>query len=82
MSDDQLEDLKQYMDSRFTAIDRRFNDIDSRFDSVDSHLVELREEMRDGFAGVGEAIEGVNDRLDSYQKSSERRLAILERKAV
>ena len=47
MNDDQLDDLKQFIDSRVSQAETRLED----------QLKGLRAEMRDGFAGVGEAIE-------------------------
>lgn len=47
MNDDQLDDLKQFIDSRISQAEARLED----------QIKELGTEMRDGFAGVAEAIE-------------------------
>jgi len=54
MNDQQLEDLKQFIDSRISQSEAR----------TDEKLEEIRKEMLDGFAGVGEAIEEVNKQVD------------------
>lgn len=54
MKDEQLEDLKQFIDSRISQSEARTNE----------KLEELRREMLEGFAGVGEAIEEINKQVD------------------
>jgi hypothetical protein len=43
---------------------------------------ELRDDVRNGFAGVGEAIEQINQRLDKRHKAVDQRLTKLERKVA
>lgn len=65
MSDEQLEDLKQFIDVRISQSEARTKD----------QIEDLRKEMLDGFAGVGEAIEEINKQVDE-------RLTKLERHSV
>jgi hypothetical protein len=67
---DTLEDLKQFVDSRTSQSEvRTINAMDEKISQTETRLEEkideLREEMRDGFAGVGEAIEDIHARLDA-----------------
>jgi chaperonin cofactor prefoldin len=76
MNDDQLEDLKQFIDSRISQSEQTFDH------KLDEKLGALRKEMLDGFAGVGEAIENVHTQLDKTKAEFETRIAKLERQAV
>jgi DNA anti-recombination protein RmuC len=40
------------VDRRFDQVDRRFEQVDQRFDRVEGEIVELRREMRSGFAAL------------------------------
>lgn len=40
------------LEERFDGIDRRFDEVDRRFDRVEGELMELRREMRTGFASL------------------------------
>jgi len=40
------------LEERFDGIDRRFDEVDRRFDRVEGEIVELRSEMRAGFAAL------------------------------
>ncbi len=76
MNDQQLEDLKQFIDSRISQTEARF---DGKLEDLGENLQEkienLRKEMLDGFAGVGEAIEEINKHIDE-------RLTKLEQQAA
>lgn len=61
MNDAQLDDLKQFIDSRISQTEGRLGE---RIDNIESRLDALRKEMLDGFAGVGEAIEEINKQFD------------------
>ena len=50
MNDQQLEDLKQFIDTRISQAEARFDE------NLEEKLEALRKEMLDGFTGVGEAI--------------------------
>jgi hypothetical protein len=58
MNDDQLEDLKQFIDARISQTEARFDE------KLEGKLEELRKEMLNGFSGVGEAIEEINKQVD------------------
>jgi hypothetical protein len=47
---------------------------------LDKKIDGLRGEMLDGFAGVSEAIEDINNRLDKRDKQVDARFAKLEQK--
>lgn len=72
MNDDQLDDLKQFIDSRISQSELRFDD----------KVNELRKEMLDGFAGVGEAIEELHKQLDESKTTFDARLTKLEQQAA
>jgi hypothetical protein len=40
------------LEERFDGIDRRFDEVDHRFSRVENEILELRREMREGFAGL------------------------------
>ncbi len=61
MNDQQMEDLKQFIDGRISQSEARF---DGRIDDLRQEVESLRQEMLDGFAGVGEAIEEINKQVD------------------
>jgi len=69
MNDQQLEDLKQFIDSRISQTEARFDE------KLDEKLEVLRKEMLDGFAGVGEAIEEINKQVDERLTKLEHRTA-------
>lgn len=54
MDDQQLEDLKQFIDSRISQSEAR----------TEKQIEKLRKEMLDGFTGVGEAVEEINKQVD------------------
>lgn len=62
MDDTQLRDLKDFIDGRVSQAETRLNEDLGK--KIDEKIDGLREEMLDGFTGVGEAIETINDRLD------------------
>lgn len=69
MNDDQLGDLKQFIDTRISQAEARFDE------NLEEKLELLRKEMLDGFTGVGEAIEEINKQVDE-------RLTKLEQEAA
>ena len=70
MSDEQLEDLKQFIDGRISQATSGL--------ATKKDIENLRKEMHDGFAGVGEAIEHINVILDQHEE----RITKLETKAA
>lgn len=58
MNDNQLKDLKHFIDSRISQSEVRFEE------KLHEKLVILRKEILDGFAGVGEAFEEINKQVD------------------
>ncbi len=83
MNDDQFADLKQFIDARISQSEANF---DARITQSDAKLQvkidELRSEVHDGFAGVGEAIDDSNKRLDERDKEFDQRLTKLEQQAA
>jgi len=79
MNDQQLEDLKHFIDSRFSQFEESFGEdlkqyVDTRIGesealtgkTIKNEIEKLRQEMLNGFTGVGEAIETINQRLDEH----------------
>ena len=72
MNDQQLDDLKQFIDSRISQSEGRLrSEIRESEDRVKSELrgeiQELRTEVRDGFTAVGEAVTRIHDQLDDHE---------------
>ena len=65
MKNDQLEDLKQFIDGRVGQAEARLGE---RINGVEQEVKSLRAEMQEGFAGAGEAIEEINNRIDALDK--------------
>jgi hypothetical protein len=72
MNDEQLEDLKQFIDSRISQSEQL---IKAEFKQ---QLQTTNQKIDDGLAGVGEAIEQINTRLDKRDKEVDLRLTNLE----
>jgi hypothetical protein len=51
-TDERLEERFNGIDQRFDEVDRRFDEVDRRFDRVEGEILELRREMRTGFAAI------------------------------
>lgn len=76
MNEQQLEDLKQFIDGRISQAESRLeNNLEEKIVEVKTEVESLRKEMLDGFSGVGEAIEEINKQVDE-------RLAKLEQQAA
>jgi uncharacterized coiled-coil protein SlyX len=72
---DALESRMDGLDSRMDGLDSRMDGLDSRMDGLESRMgtqekatIDLRQEMRAGFAQVNERIDGVIERLDSMEE--------------
>jgi hypothetical protein len=79
-----LDDLKQFIEVRFSQnearMDERFEAVDARFDQIDKKIdhvrAELRQEMREGFAGVADAMEETNKANDSQFARLKKRVGL------
>ncbi len=76
MNDDQLNDLKQFIDSRLSQTETRF---DEKFELK---LEALRAEVQDGFGGIAEAIEQLHEQSDAESSDVAQRLTKLEQQAA
>lgn len=78
MNDAVLEDLKQFIDAKFSQAEarneERFDQMDRKIDQLGD---ELRQEMRDGFAGVADAMEETNKVVDTRLTKLEQQVAAL-----
>lgn len=80
MQDEQIEDLKQFIEGTVSQAEERLRtEIKS---TVSDSEARLREEIADGFAGVAEAIEGIHEQLDSHIRATEARVTKLEQRAA
>lgn len=68
-------DLRQYIDDCFDTVDRKFDHINRRFD-------EVNQKIDDGFAGVGEAIEQINNLADARESALNRRFLKLKNQVL
>lgn len=80
MTDEQLNDLKEFWTTSLEQTERRIKieltaELGGQINAVRD---ELREEMREGFASVGDAIAAIHDIADNH----ERRISSLERTAA
>ncbi|HET9721483.1 MAG TPA: hypothetical protein VFP32_00430 [Candidatus Saccharimonadales bacterium] len=76
MNDEQLEDLKQFIDGRISQAETRFdNKLGEEIGSVREEIEALRKEMLDGFTGVGEAIDEINKHFDERISKLEQQAA-------
>ena len=72
MNDQQLDDLKQFIDARLSQSEQSIKD------ELTAEIAQLRTEMHDGFAGVGEAVEQANQMTDEKYEELRQRLTKLE----
>ena len=90
MNDDQLNDLKQFiantvaqtevrLTGRIDGLEDRIDGLESKVDSLAGRMDRLEAKVDDGFAGIGEAIDQLNQRLDDDKRDTDRRLTKLER---
>lgn len=73
MDNDQLDDLKQFIDSKIFQSESRIKK------DLGHDIKGLREDVNDGFAGVGEAISEINDKIDKRDEQVDSRLTKLEK---
>ena len=63
MKDKQVTELKQFFAYQLSQTEKRLER--KIFAHVDSEIQTLHKEMQDGFAGVGDAIEGIYEYMDN-----------------
>jgi hypothetical protein len=85
--DTRLSQFEIRMDERFEAVDARFEAVDSRFeklekkfddgfDTLSGEIGGLRQEMREGFAGVADAMDETNKANDNQFARLKKRVGI------
>jgi predicted transcriptional regulator len=62
------QELKDYLDRRFTAVDQRFTEMDQRFDSVDQRFAEMDQRFTQRFDSVDQRFDSVDQRFDSVDQ--------------
>jgi hypothetical protein len=72
VNDELLDDLKQFIDSRISQSEQLLKA------EFTQQLQITNQKVDDGLAGVGEAVEQINQRLDEYDKEVDQRLINLE----
>ena len=90
MTDDQLDDLKLFIDTRLSQtettlrseMDAMKAELTGRMGTMESGIQQLSDRMDNGFTGIGEIIEQINDRMDATEKATNKRLATLEQQAA
>jgi hypothetical protein len=83
MNDDQFDDLKQFIEATVSQSETRIKDeLGERIDGVEQRLGNLEKKVDDGFAGVADAIETINQRLDDHETECNERLTKLEQQAA
>lgn len=76
MNDQQLDDLKQFIDARLSQSEQSIKD------ELKAEIEQLRTEVHDGFSGVGEAVEQANQVADEKYDELRERLTKLEHQAA
>lgn len=82
MDEDTVTDLKQFIAATIT---QQTSDIKEDIAGIKDDIGRLEQKVDDGFAGVGEAIEGINQRFeeqDDKNKVVERRLTKFEQQTA
>lgn len=75
MDEDQFNDLKQFIADTVSQTEVR---LAGRIDKLEQRVDSLEHEVRDGFAGIAEAIEQQNQRFDDRDKEIDQRFTKLE----
>ena len=55
------------VDKRLDGVDKRFDGVDKRFDAVETEIKEVRRELSMGFAGVGEELKHLRNRMECIE---------------
>jgi tetrahydromethanopterin S-methyltransferase subunit G len=75
MNDNQIDDLKQFITATVSQSEQRLGErIDNVEQTLTKRIDDLEHKMEEGFAGVSEAIEGINQ----HQDEQDARLTDLE----
>lgn len=72
------EELRAYLEQRFSAIDQRFSAIDQRFDQTHQEIQALREETTRRFAQVDRQFEQVEGKLEKVHTDARGAYVLLE----
>jgi len=76
MNDDQLNDLKQFIDSRLSQTESSLNvRFDYKFDT-------LRTEIHDAIGGISDALEQIHEQLDAEHSEVDQRFKKLEQRTT
>jgi len=79
MNDDQLEDLKQFVAALISQSEQRVKvDLEQIKDELKQEIKAVQNDMAEGFAGVGEAIEETHKQTDDQFRIVDTRLTKLE----
>lgn len=82
MNNDQIDDLKQFITATVSQTEERLSEsideLNQKADSLEQSLILLREEVRSGFEGVGDAVEEIHQ----HNAQVELRLNSLEQQAA
>lgn len=65
MDNDQIQDLKQFITATVSQTEQRLGEL---MDNLENKVEDMRQEMQEGFAGVGDAISGANDQLEDHEQ--------------
>ncbi|HSH17770.1 MAG TPA: hypothetical protein VK978_00140 [Candidatus Saccharimonadales bacterium] len=85
MTDEQLNDLKQFFRTEVSQSEARIKtgptadltaSLGGQINELREEIGKLRQEMHEGFAAVGDAIAGIHDKFDNH----ETRITVLEHK--
>ncbi len=69
MNDDQLNDLKQFIDSRISqSVENLASKDDIKTLASKDDIKRLEQKVDDGFSGVGEAVDEVNQALTNHEQ--------------
>lgn len=66
------------LDTKVAGLDGKIDDLEVKINRLDTKVDDLRTEMHDGFAGIADAVEQINERDALVEK----RLTKLEQKAA
>ena len=82
MSDDQMDDLKQFIDGRISQSESLLrDDFGVGINSLAGKINKLEQEVNDGFTGVGEAIDEIHTQITQHDTEVDQRLTNLEQAA-
>lgn len=86
MQDEQLEDLKQFIGATVSQSEERLraeiSRVEGKVDGLEGRVDGLRQEMLDGFSGVGEAIDELHKEIEERASVTDQRLTKLEQRAA